>query len=124
MLNLWATWCAPCVKELPTLNRIANRADVGVEVVTVSQDMGEPEAVQRFLDERGLAPATAEIEQERKVAIYDLLEENSFALPRAEALPGPYRLGLSVREGRLAVRALACASTGDTSRLRMRSRNS
>ena len=56
------------------------------------------------IDERGLARATAEIEQERKVAIFDLLEENSFALPRREdrAIPdGPYRLGLAIREGRL-----------------------
>ncbi len=64
LVNLWATWCAPCVKELPTLNRIANRADVGVEVVTVSQDLGEPEAVQRFLDERGLAQLPAWIDAE------------------------------------------------------------
>lgn len=56
------------------------------------------------IDERGLARATAEIEQERKVAIFDLLEENSFALPRREdrVIPdGPYRLGLAIREGRL-----------------------
>ena len=36
------------------------------------------------IDETGLARATAEIEQERKVAIYDLLEENVFALPKRE----------------------------------------
>ena len=56
------------------------------------------------IDERGLARPTAEIEQERKVAIFDLLEENSFALPRREDRPipdGPYRLGLAIREGRL-----------------------
>ncbi len=56
------------------------------------------------IDERGLARPTAEIEQERKVAIFDLLEENSFALPLREdraAVPGPYRLGLAIREGRL-----------------------
>ena len=35
------------------------------------------------LDETGLAPPTPEIEQERRVAIFDLLEENRFALPRA-----------------------------------------
>lgn len=53
------------------------------------------------IDDRGLAPPTPEIEQERKVAVYDLLEENSFALPRAGGLAGPYHLGLAVREGRL-----------------------
>ena len=56
------------------------------------------------LDDRGLAAPTAEIDQERKVAIFDLLEENSFALPMREGRPvlaGPYRLGLAIREGRL-----------------------
>jgi uncharacterized protein (UPF0262 family) len=53
------------------------------------------------IDDRGLAPPTPEIAQERNVAIFDLLEENSFALPRASDMTGPYRLGLAVREGRL-----------------------
>ena len=56
------------------------------------------------IDERGLARPTAEIEQERKVAIFDLLEENSFALPMRDdraPLAGPYRLGLAIRDGRL-----------------------
>lgn len=56
------------------------------------------------IDETGLATPTPEIEQERKVAIFDLLEENSFALPKRDgkAVPdGPYRLALAIREGRL-----------------------
>ena len=52
------------------------------------------------IDERG-PPPTPEIDQERRVAIFDLLEENSFTLPRAAELPGPYRLGIAIREGRL-----------------------
>ncbi|MCB6178936.1 UPF0262 family protein [Rhodobacter sp. Har01] len=56
------------------------------------------------IDERGLARPTPEIEQERRVAIYDLLEENRFGLPLRdgrEIPPGPYRLHLAIREGRL-----------------------
>ncbi len=56
------------------------------------------------IDERGLVRPTPEIEQERKVAIFDLLEENSFGLPLREGreVPaGPYRLALAIREGRL-----------------------
>jgi uncharacterized protein (UPF0262 family) len=56
------------------------------------------------IDERGLARPTPEIEQERRVAIFDLLEDNSFTLPVREdraTVPGPYRLGLAIREGRL-----------------------
>lgn len=56
------------------------------------------------IDERGLMRPTPEIEQERRVAIFDLLEDNSFALPpRADraAHSGPYRLSLAIRDGRL-----------------------
>ena len=54
------------------------------------------------IDTEGLPPPTPEIEQERKVAIFDLLEKNTFVLTRgAEAPPGPYRLGLAIREKRL-----------------------
>jgi uncharacterized protein (UPF0262 family) len=56
------------------------------------------------LDETGLAPATPEVEQERRVAIFDLLEENRFALPARDGRappPGPYRLALSILERRL-----------------------
>ncbi|WP_424832979.1 UPF0262 family protein [Ruegeria sp.] len=56
------------------------------------------------LDDSNLPPPTPEIEQERKVAIFDLLEENSFALPQREdrQVPvGPYHLQLSIRDKRL-----------------------
>jgi len=56
------------------------------------------------IDDRGLSAPTPEIEQERKVAIFDLLEDNSFVLPeRADRnVPeGPYRLSLAIRDRRL-----------------------
>ena len=55
------------------------------------------------IDDTGLPAPTPEIDQERKVAIFDLLEENSFALPEGAraAPPGPYHLRLSIREQRL-----------------------
>jgi uncharacterized protein (UPF0262 family) len=58
------------------------------------------------IDDTGLPTPTPEIEQERRVAIFDLLEDNSFALPSREgrALPqGPYRLNLAIRERRLVI---------------------
>ncbi|WP_171123578.1 MULTISPECIES: UPF0262 family protein [unclassified Ruegeria] len=56
------------------------------------------------LDDRNLPPPTPEIEQERKVAIYDLLEDNSFVLPKRgdRVVPdGPYHVQLSIRDKRL-----------------------
>lgn len=52
LVNLWATWCAPCVKELPALDAVA--AAGKVRVVTISQDSGEPAAVTRFLADKGV----------------------------------------------------------------------
>ena len=53
------------------------------------------------IDDRGLVRPTPEMDQERKVAIFDLLEDNFLAIPRAAEFPGPYRLLLALREGRL-----------------------
>ena len=56
------------------------------------------------LDDANLPPPTPEIEQERKVAMFDLIEENSFALPNRDdrMVPeGPYRVGLAIRDKRL-----------------------
>ncbi|MDE2597212.1 MAG: TlpA family protein disulfide reductase [Sphingomonadales bacterium] len=50
LLNLWATWCAPCVTELPTLDRLA--ASGKVRVLTVSQDMGSTDKVAAFFAQR------------------------------------------------------------------------
>jgi len=65
---------------------------------------GSDRLIDVTLDETGLAPPTPEIEQERRVAIFDLLEENRFALPQRPdrpVPPGPYRLTLAIRDGRL-----------------------
>jgi len=53
------------------------------------------------IDDSGLPTPTPEIEQERKVAIFDLLEDNAFDLPQDGAPDGPYKLDLSIRERRL-----------------------
>ena len=50
LVNLWASWCAPCVKELPTLDQLARRENGKLNVVAVSQDMDAPHAsVEAFL---------------------------------------------------------------------------
>lgn len=56
------------------------------------------------LDDSGLPAPTAEVERERKVALFDLIEENTFDLATRDgrAVPdGPYRLMLSIKDRRL-----------------------
>ena len=56
------------------------------------------------LDDRNLPPPTAEIEQERKVAIFDLLEKNTFKLPNKDTkriVKGPFNLNLAIKNKRL-----------------------
>ena len=56
------------------------------------------------IDDSAISPATPEMEQERRVAVFDLLEDNSFNVPGRDGqrVPdGPYILDLAIREGRL-----------------------
>ena len=57
------------------------------------------------LDEATILWRSADVEQERRVAIYDLIEENTFKPVKSaeKGAKGPYRLYLGVRDGRLAM---------------------
>lgn len=54
VLNLWATWCAPCVAELPTLDNLARAGGTRFAVVALSQDLGNHSAPTAFLRQRHL----------------------------------------------------------------------
>jgi uncharacterized protein (UPF0262 family) len=68
-------------------------------------DMADPRIIDVTLDERTILWRSADVEQERRIAIFDLLEGNHFQPSKvhADAYAGPYRLALSVEEGRLAL---------------------
>jgi cytochrome c biogenesis protein CcmG/thiol:disulfide interchange protein DsbE len=54
VLNFWATWCAPCVSEMPSLERLHRTlGPEGLAVVTVATDDDDAD-VRRFVTERGL----------------------------------------------------------------------
>jgi thiol-disulfide isomerase/thioredoxin len=55
VVNLWATWCVPCVAELPALAALARRvADDGILVLPLSSDRGGAEAVSKFYAGHGI----------------------------------------------------------------------
>lgn len=55
VLNLWATWCTPCVAEMPMLDRLQQQLkDLDVVVVALSLDRGGPGVVKAFYEEHGI----------------------------------------------------------------------
>jgi thiol-disulfide isomerase/thioredoxin len=55
VLNFWATWCGPCRKEMPGLDRLqAEMGDDGLRVVTMAFGRHNPAAMQAFWDKAGI----------------------------------------------------------------------
>ncbi len=88
LLNVWATWCAPCRKEMPALDRLQQKlAGPDFQVVALSIDAGGAAAVRRFYDEMGI----------RALAVY--VDPTTEATGKLRTLGIPTTLLLD-REGR------------------------
>lgn len=68
LINLWATWCAPCIKELPQLDKLA--ASGAVRVITVSQDSADPHKVAEFLKNRGVTRLPAWLDPKNDLSFH------------------------------------------------------
>lgn len=55
LLNIWATWCAPCRTEMPSLDRLRGLTGADLAIVPVSIDEGGVDVAQRFFREIGIA---------------------------------------------------------------------
>lgn len=55
VLNFWATWCAPCIEELPSLVRLQEKLGTRAFVVALSLDRGGLDEVVPFLEEQAIA---------------------------------------------------------------------
>jgi thiol-disulfide isomerase/thioredoxin len=53
VVNFWATWCPPCIEEMPDLQRVHDEY-AGRGVIVVGLGIDAPSALKRFRDERGL----------------------------------------------------------------------
>lgn len=89
LINLWATWCVPCVTEMPSIQRLYERfRDQGLKVVGIAvDDPPYAERVAAFVRERGLT--------------FEILHEGSGKVEqdyRARGIPATYVIG---RDGRI-----------------------
>jgi thiol-disulfide isomerase/thioredoxin len=69
LLNVWATWCLPCRKEMPTLDRLEQMlAGPDFEVVTLSIDRGGADTVRKFYAEIGVQHLAVRVDSTAKAA--------------------------------------------------------
>jgi thiol-disulfide isomerase/thioredoxin len=88
LVNLWATWCEPCLREMPSLERVQSRLGEKLAVVAISEDHGGSKTVDPFIDKLGL----------KSVKVY--LDPKS-AIERAFKVQGLPTSFLIDREGRV-----------------------
>jgi thiol-disulfide isomerase/thioredoxin len=69
LLNLWATWCAPCMAEMPTLNALAKREGKALQVVTLSEDLESRAQPEAFLAEKKLDALEAWFDPDMKLMV-------------------------------------------------------
>lgn len=69
VINLWATWCPPCVGELPSLDRLqAKMKSKGLKVIAISMDKGDNmDAVTKFLQKRRIEHFAPYWDKDRQV---------------------------------------------------------
>lgn len=77
LLNFWATWCAPCREEMPSLQRLQDQmGGDGFQVVTLATGRNPPQAIRRFFEEEGVTtlPQYRDINQQiaREMGIFGL----------------------------------------------------
>ncbi|SEH13767.1 Thiol-disulfide isomerase or thioredoxin [Sphingopyxis sp. YR583] len=76
LVNLWATWCAPCVAEMPTLDALASKSGDRITVIAVAQDLQGAEVVDPWFQKAGLKALQPYVDPQN-----GLLDDAGSALP-------------------------------------------
>jgi thiol-disulfide isomerase/thioredoxin len=67
LVNLWATWCEPCLREMPSLERLQSRLGERIAVLAVSEDRGGNKTVEPFIAKLGLKSVKIYIDPKSEV---------------------------------------------------------
>ena len=85
IINFWATWCAPCVKELPLFEKLNAEAKPGIIITLVSMDLDldpNPEKVYRFIARKKIQSQVLLLDEKDSNSWIDKIDANwSGALP-------------------------------------------
>jgi thiol-disulfide isomerase/thioredoxin len=91
VINFWATWCAPCVKEMPLVEKVGlDREDVEVILVSMDLDLDpNPDKVHRFIERKKLQSRVVILDERDPNKFIDKIDENwSGALPATIVING------------------------------------
>ena len=67
LVNLWATWCEPCLREMPSLERLQSQLGERIAVLAVSEDRGGNKTVEPFIAKLGLKSVKIYIDPKSEV---------------------------------------------------------
>ena len=84
VINFWATWCAPCIKELPLFQQLhEQRPDVRVTLVSMDLDLDpDPEKVYKFIARKKISAEVVILDEQNPNEWIDQIEKEwSGALP-------------------------------------------
>ncbi len=97
LLNIWATWCTPCVTEMPSIQRLHDElAAQGLKVVAVSVDGADSETVRAWARERGLT--------------FDILHDRTGRIERAYQTTGVPESFVIDRDGIIVKKVIGAAA--------------
>ena len=83
VVNFWATWCAPCLKELPLFEKLSDRNDITIRLVSMDMDLDpDPQKVRNFVSRKKIKSPVLILDERNPNNWIDKLEKNwSGALP-------------------------------------------
>ena len=67
LLNFWATWCPPCIKEIPELMKLEKKYKDSIEVLFISVDSNPKKVIPKFLKKNGFKKLKIFVDNELEI---------------------------------------------------------